>query len=141
MDDVSAAARAIIKECVQASVDEVAGVMATGRVRGTPVSDLSADEYAAEQYVPIIDEDASFTPLFKWDGSQLLRRSDLKNRRDTHFKKQGGFSGWWVGTTVYQLGEIYGAPWDLPPVSNRTLTSSLEVERRWRLQQELNHQN
>jgi hypothetical protein len=139
LDDVNAAARAIIKECVQAAVDEVAGVMATGRVGGTLVSDLSADEYAAARYVPIVDEDASFTPMFKWDGSQLLRRKDLRNLRDTHFKKHGGAYGWWPGTTVYQLGKIYGGAWDLPPMPNSTLNNSLEVERRWRLQQELNH--
>jgi hypothetical protein len=135
MDDVNRDSRVVTAACVQAAVNEVAEVMRTGRLAsGASVSELASDDFAAAACVPIVDEINSFVPMFKWDGTQLLRRDDLNNLGDDTFKEHGGIHGWWSATTLTELEVLYGPPADLPPFPNNTLAQAIAMQQRWRLQ-------
>ena len=120
LDDVNAASRVIVVDCVQASVNEIIHAMENGYDSET----LRSSSYAAAQCVPTpkSSEGANLTPMFKWDATQnmLLRRKELNNLWGKEFKDHGGLTGWWSSTTLLDLESLYGPPPDLPPFPNRT---------------------
>ena len=124
LDDVNARSRVICEACVQSSVDEIQAAFVTGTIP------TNASMYAASQCIPFPDEaeGANITPLFKWTGTDLLRRKDINNLWGTTFKTHGGLDGWWSTTTLIELETQYGPPSDLPPFPNR---SRLEDVKYW----------
>jgi hypothetical protein len=129
LDDVNAQSRVICEACVQSSVDEIATVLKQGTWANMTNGAIDPVSFAAADCIPfpVKNEDDNITPLFKWDGTDLLRRYDVNDLWGKKFKKHGGLEGWWSTTTLVELETVYGPPSDLPPFPNR---SRLEVASR-----------
>ena len=98
---------------LQAALDEVYEAFVAG-------SAPPPGNYTAASCIPapLPPGKGSYQPLFLWDGTQLTRRSDINNLRDTERIDHEGFSGWWSATTLAKLELKYGPPSNLPPKPN-----------------------
>ena len=127
LDDVNAASRVIVEECVQASVDEILAVLVNGNFPGgTSPWGGDGTSYSAYQYIPIplTAKGTNLTPLFNWDSAtqDLQRRADINDLWSLKYIGYNGygFSKWTEYGTCQKLENDYGPPTDLPPMGNGT---------------------